>query len=461
MRKHICLFIVIFHTLLIGIHAQPRMLTSSITRSGQTFSTPNTIYKIQCYYDLKGKTIKIPNNCVLSFDGGCFYNGNIDFNNASIEAGLYQIFYNVGNAGRELKANVIEAAWFGAKGDNKSDDSGAIQKAIEFAHNNYEVGNPWDINRDSHCVTVHLHSGNFLLNTSLSIPSFIVLKGEGIGNTKLINNAKGEFLIYIGTRENAVYNVMVSDFTLFGQAKDNNAIFMHAVYSSLENLYIGNFKGSGVYAWQAYSSSISDCRFIYLGHNDKTAAMCFSGAKSGMGANDFRIFKCIIQGYTDTDRKPGGVGIDAQIGNGISVSVCSFQNLESGIVCGVLAQSLKIESSYFELLSSAVSGVLWGTVFSKNFITGVTNGVICTNSLRGCSITSNEISGSAANKLIVPYGKVDMMQENYIAGNWTSGYETTIDKSLITNFFNENSTNFMTTNYGHSYGVAKRYLEKK
>ena len=461
MKKSICLFIVLFLTLLTGIHAQSRMSTTAITRSDQSFTTPNTIYKIQCDYNLKGKTIRLPENCVLYFDGGCFYNGNIDFNNASIEAGLYQIFYDVGNAGRELKANVIEVAWFGAKGDNKTDDSRAIQKTIEFAHNNYEVGNPWDINRDYHSVTVHLHSGNFLLNTSLSIPSFVVLKGEGIGNTKLINNTRDEYLVYIGTKNHAVYNVTVSDCTIFGQARDNSAIFMQGVYSSLENLYVGNFKGFGVYAWQSYSSSVSNSRFIYLGQNDNTSALYLSGVKPGMGANDFRVFKCIVQGYKKSDGKPGGVGIDAQVGNGISISTCSFQSLESGIVCGVLAQSLKIESSYFELLLNAVSGELWGTVFSKNFVTAVSKGVICTNSLRGCSITSNEISGSASNKLIVPSGKVKMMQENYISGNWTSGYETTIDMSLITKYFDDNSTNFMTTNYGHSYGMAKRYLEKK
>ena len=50
----------------------------------------------------------------------------------------------------------------------------------------------------------------------------------------------------------------VSDCTIFGQARDNSAIFMQGVYSSLENLYVGNFKGFGVYAWQSYSSSVSN-----------------------------------------------------------------------------------------------------------------------------------------------------------------------------------------------------------
>lgn len=96
----------------------------------------------------------------------------------------------------------------------------------------------------------------------------------------------------------------------------------------------------------------------------------YFGAKSSMGANDFRIFKCIIQGY-----KKQMVGLDAQVGNELSFSKSAFQNLEFGTECGIMAQSLKIESSYFELLSTAVRGVLWGTVFSKSFVTAVTKGV--------------------------------------------------------------------------------------
>ena len=42
---------------------------------------PNTIYEIRYDFNLDGKTIIIPNNCILYFTSGKFYNGNINMDN--------------------------------------------------------------------------------------------------------------------------------------------------------------------------------------------------------------------------------------------------------------------------------------------------------------------------------------------------------------------------------------------
>lgn len=49
----------------------------------------DTIYEIRYDFDLDGKTITIPNNCVLYFTSGKFYNGSINMNNTII-ATLYE-----------------------------------------------------------------------------------------------------------------------------------------------------------------------------------------------------------------------------------------------------------------------------------------------------------------------------------------------------------------------------------
>lgn len=49
----------------------------------------DTIYEIRYDFDLDGKTITIPNNCVLYFTSGKFYNGNINMNNTIIST-LYE-----------------------------------------------------------------------------------------------------------------------------------------------------------------------------------------------------------------------------------------------------------------------------------------------------------------------------------------------------------------------------------
>ena len=44
---------------------------------GDQVLNPNTIYEIQSCFDLKGKTVSIPNRCVLLFNGGSLKNGRI------------------------------------------------------------------------------------------------------------------------------------------------------------------------------------------------------------------------------------------------------------------------------------------------------------------------------------------------------------------------------------------------
>ena len=47
-------------------------------------STENTRYIIKWDYDLQGASIEIPCNCMLSFEGGSFYNGTVNINGADI-----------------------------------------------------------------------------------------------------------------------------------------------------------------------------------------------------------------------------------------------------------------------------------------------------------------------------------------------------------------------------------------
>lgn len=50
---------------------------------------PNTIYEIRYNFDLNGKTITIPKNCVLYFTSGKFYNGSISMDNTIVST-LYE-----------------------------------------------------------------------------------------------------------------------------------------------------------------------------------------------------------------------------------------------------------------------------------------------------------------------------------------------------------------------------------
>ena len=55
----------------------------------EDISEENTIYEIRYDFDLDGKTITIPNNCVLYFTSGKFYNGSINMDNTIVST-LYE-----------------------------------------------------------------------------------------------------------------------------------------------------------------------------------------------------------------------------------------------------------------------------------------------------------------------------------------------------------------------------------
>ena len=131
----------------------------------------NTIYVIRYSFDLKQKDIVLPDNIVLSFEGGCIKNFKaITFNRAYIDAAPYQLFYfddmidmgNLTSCNGEFNSCLLAGEnggilnekmpieWFGAKADSDNcsaessankygtDCSSALQFAINtsFAHRN-------------------------------------------------------------------------------------------------------------------------------------------------------------------------------------------------------------------------------------------------------------------------------------------------------------------------------------
>lgn len=94
----------------------------------------NVTYEITCDFDLKNKTVLVPNGSKLRFSGGCIKSGVLKGSNTEIVAGKQQIFENVTFSG-VWSNDVAYPEWFGAKGDGKNDDSKAIQACIDASFN--------------------------------------------------------------------------------------------------------------------------------------------------------------------------------------------------------------------------------------------------------------------------------------------------------------------------------------
>ena len=91
----------------------------------------NTIYVIQHDYVLNND-ITIPKNCVLKFEGGSISGGySIIGQDTGIEADLVQIFGDNTIFSGTWIVNELNIRWFGAKGDNKTNDTRAFKNCIE------------------------------------------------------------------------------------------------------------------------------------------------------------------------------------------------------------------------------------------------------------------------------------------------------------------------------------------
>lgn len=95
---------------------------------------PNTVYVIQYDFDLGGRELVVPENCVLEFDGGSLRNGSVVGNGTIINANTYTILNNVELSGTICNEKIYPE-WFGCIGDEVTDDTENLRKALYASHN--------------------------------------------------------------------------------------------------------------------------------------------------------------------------------------------------------------------------------------------------------------------------------------------------------------------------------------
>jgi hypothetical protein len=278
---------------------------------------------------------------------------------------------------------------FGAVGDGVTDDTAAIQRALNFV---YSAGQ--SILQVNHHKTIHFPAGNYRVIATINIPPYIKLQGEGKKSTII----QGTFAGPIATLADG-FGQVGADFgkpSVTGAFPDVTEYHVSDMTFSQENpLY-------------------NQCTFkIDGGYNVNFNQVQFLGALQYTTADYLPLG--VDNGY-NVDR---GVGIAAmcisaistyQAARNITFSQCDFYEHNIGVEINNNANGIKFDSCYFDrTYRHLVAGNNNTTVYNP----------------RGIAITNNYMYRSAAES-IKTYANVTqvMSSNNYFKATGTQDNES-------------------------------------
>lgn len=238
---------------------------------------------------------------------------------------------NISNIQNKINnLTLINVRDFGAKGDGKTDDTQAIENALN------STGGGWT----SQSVVLYFPTGNYKITKPICINrDILTIKGDGIDNTIFSPVGIFDFIQGNGTKGSERYSIKLRGFSINGTNLTGKGInWSHfGLNCGISDVYIENVKGQGLYISSSFDHTIEritvrGCKnegvFIdqkqspfeelsYLTLNNIVAVACDNGGRQWVinGGNNLYINEC--------KANEGLIGIDF-IGETWSVHINNF-----------------------------------------------------------------------------------------------------------------------------------------
>lgn len=376
------------------------------------FTQENTIYKITTDLNLNTAILELPADCTLDFQGGSISNGTIVGSDTKIKAGISKIFDTNVIIQGSWDLSQVYPEWFGAKGDNTTDNTDSFSKITQFGAN------------------VFISKGTYILN-GWDISTAVSIIGSGYQNTRLVLTAP----IEVHNNNNVNFEGVTVE------VSDNiteNLEYIVKVYSAyhftanLCTFYGKNKATKGIYSYgdtYSYYHYINTCRFVSI---TNAIVLSYNSNASTINNNEFyQCDNCIV--------------IDSC--NGVRVENNTFQ---SYVYNGIILEYNNYGSK------------TWGNLISGNYFEGEPATAIADiDFTSNADCRNNTITGNKSTYITLPHKHIlNCISENTIieTTNATYRYPTKLPGFVkLQNFDNDSMEAFATSDF--TGVIAPRVLE--
>ncbi|HDD44581.1 MAG TPA: hypothetical protein ENG63_06965 [Candidatus Desulfofervidus auxilii] len=289
---------------------------SAIGSSNVTLFIPNT--------QTVSSDLTIPENITLYF----LYPGKITVNsgctltiNGGIIASLYQIFDGDGTITGNPKIEAVYPEWFGAKGDEVTDDAKAFHKCISFIKN--AIYNKIILQKTTYLVTSY-QTSNYILYIDFPV----IIEGNG---AILKKGQDGYCLVIEGTDTNYLDFVEISNLEIDGNSKGLQCLTLNYIKKV-------NFKNI-----KAHNTATDDC--ISIARSEQVSLNNIEAYEAGSWplffhlVNDLRVEG--FKGYNST------ADIDV-----IDIKNCENVKLKNIIISNSARYGIRIRNSGLKTLKT-------------------------------------------------------------------------------------------------------------